>query len=157
MITILPKLIGKDVYDVMIYGVVDTEEEPVEFLPVLSTVFLTVGELTVRLLRDETTARLVVSESDEAVLPFELESGHRICQSSIRKFVLNNPNADNRIQRIVVHNGSEDSVGALEIVLQSGQTLFFDPTFFDGINFGGVEQKAIWQENANTDEVQTIQ
>lgn len=26
--------------------------------------------------------------------------------------------------------------------------LFFDPTFIDGINFGGQEQKAIWLSNS---------
>lgn len=157
MSTILQKLIGQDVYDVQLYGVVDTDEEPVEFLPVLDAIYLLLGDVTLRLRRDDITARLLVEESNEPFIPFELESGHKICRSSIGKFVLNNPNADNRVRRFVLHNQSGESLGALEVVLNSGQVLFFDPSFFDGINFGGIEQKAIWEENAKKAVATTIQ
>ncbi|MEL6894683.1 MAG: hypothetical protein AAFP90_01085 [Planctomycetota bacterium] len=90
------------------------------------------------------------------MIPFELESGQRVCRSSIGKYTFTNPNADNRVQQFVLHGLNDDSVAALEMVLESGQVLFFDPTFFDGINFGGVEQREIWRENSSSQEITTI-
>ncbi len=156
MSTILESLIGQDAYDVVIFGIVDNDEEPAEFLPVLDAVFLLIGDVTVRLLRDDATARLRISQSTDAVIPFELETGQRVCRSSIGKFTFANPNADNRVQQFVLHGANDDSAAALEMVLQSGQILFFDPTFFDGINFGGVEQREIWRENSSSQEATTI-
>ena len=36
---------------------------------------------------------------------------------------------------------------ALELRLQNGQVVFFDPSYHFGIRIGGIEQEATWRKN----------
>lgn len=53
-----------------------------------------------------------------------------------------------RPERFVLYGVEGETFSAIELILKSGQMLFFDPLFIDGINFGGAEQKAIWLTNS---------
>lgn len=149
MFHLLKSCLGKSLDDILVYGVVDTNDEPADFIPLMDYIFIIVDGTRVRLGRDEATIRLSVSITDEAALYCELEDGHLPCRSSIGRYVLADPNsAHNQIERLVLYGIAGETFTALEIQLISGQMLFFDPLFIDGINFGGPEQKAIWLANA---------
>ena len=149
MIDLLKTCLGKSLDDVSIHGIVDTNDKPADFLPLMDYIFITIGGASVRLLRHEVSLRLSVSITDEAPVFCEFEEGHLPCRSRIGSYVLADPNSDqNQIKRFVLYGVASDSFAAFEIQLESGQMLFFDPTFIDGINFGGQEQKAIWLSNS---------
>lgn len=152
MLNLIKSCIGKSLKDVIVYGIVDINEDLADFIPVLDYVFIIVDETCVRLWRDEATVRLSASVTDEAPLSFEPEEGHLPCRSSIGGYVLADSNsAYNQIKQLVLYGAAGETFAALEIQLMSGQMLFFDPSFIDGINFGGQEQKVIWL--ANTEHV----
>lgn len=154
MLDLLKSFLGKSLEDVLVYGVVDTNDEPADFIPFLDYVFIVIDGVSIRLWRDEGTVRLSASITDEAPLSCELEDGHLPCRSSIGRYVLADPkSAHNQIERLALYGIAGETFAALEIQLMSGQMLFFDPWFIDGINFGGQEQKAIWL--ANTEQVDT--
>jgi hypothetical protein len=159
MTEILQKLVGQPLNDLILYGVVDTNDEPADFIPFLDRIFLDVGGSLVEITEDTVTAGLTVCMVANVRYTFEseLEEGHLPCRSSIGKYVLVNPHADNRIVKIVGHGVMDGAYQALEFALQSGQILFFDPLFWDGINFGGIEQKSLWLANAESHESITIE
>ena len=123
----------------------------------LERVYLAIGDSIIEISCDKKTVRLsAIVVAEVATRPSEPESGLLPCVSSIGTYLLTNPYADNRIARIVVYDEENGSFGALEIILECGQILFFDPMFFDGINFGGIEQKEIWLANVASYDSNTI-
>ena len=153
---LLENLLGQSLRDIILSGVVDLNSVPADFIPLLDRVYLEVGQQLVELSRDEQTLQLDISFVDEDHLDCEMEDTQRFCRSSIGRYVLTDPLADNRIAFINMYAGPNDSVEALEFNLVSGQMLFFDPSFVDGVNFGGVEQKATWLDNSAENNVTFI-
>ena len=156
MTKILQSLIGQTVEDVVLCGIVDTDDDPADFTPILDRIYLLIGESTMQIERDEASVRLSVRLVANIETPTELDDGQAGCRSSVGKYVFVNPLADNRISNIIVYDDDNGMYRALEILLESGQLIFFDPSFFDGINFGGADQKAIWLDNTATYDAITI-
>lgn len=144
---LLHKTLGRSLGDIILSGVVDLDCIPADFVPLLDRVYLKIGDQLVELSRDELTLELNVALVDEVRVDCVMEDTHRLCRSSIGKYVLADPLADNRIAFITIYAGQNDAIKAIEFRLVSGQMLFFDPSFMDGINFGGIEQKAVWLNN----------
>lgn len=145
---LLQEIVGQSLGDIILSGVVDLDCIPADFIPLMDRVYLEIGEQLVELSRDERTLQLDIAVVDEVRLDCKMEDTQRFCRSSIGKYVLTDPLADNRIAFISIYAGQNDSVKAIEFNLVSGQMLFFDPSFVDGVNFGGVEQKATWLDNS---------
>lgn len=144
----LQTLLGQSLRDIVLAGVVDLDCAPADFIPFLESVYVEVGEQLVELSRDERTLHLKVAVVDAMRLDWELEDTQRFCRSSIGKYVLTDPLADNRIAQISLYAGKDEAVMAIELALVSRQIVFFDPTFVDGFNFGGIEQKTTWLNNS---------
>lgn len=145
---LLQNLLGRSLRDIILGGVVDLDCIPADFIPFLERVYLEVEEQLLEMSRDERTLHMTIAFVDGIHVDCELEETMRLCRSSIGKYVLTDPLADNRIEFINIYAGQNDSVMAVEFNLKSGQMLFFDPSFIDGINFGGIEQKATWLNNS---------
>ena len=148
MLDLLKSYVGKSLDDFLVHGIVDTNSIPADFIPLLDYVVIIIDGASVRLWRDEATIRLSVSVTDQAPRLCELEDGHLPCHSSIGCYVLADPNSNqNQIKQFVLYGVAGETFAALEVQLMSGQMLFFDPSFIDGINFGGQGQKEIWLAN----------
>jgi len=157
MTELLQALVDQTLDDVILYGVVDTNDLPADFIPILDRIYLVVGGSLVEIVRDESSVRLTAGTVTNFRVVRELENGMSACRSSIGKYVFADPYADNRIAKIIVYPDKDGAYRAIEIALRSGQTIFFDPSFIDGIKFGGVEQKAVWLANWESHETITIE
>ena len=144
MIDILKSLVGLKLEDIVLAGYFDPDE-PAEFAPMLSRVYLIIGERMLQLALDETTTIALLIRFVETIeVTIEMEEELTWCRSSMGDLLLKAPQAENVISKIIVYfdnEGDREKFRALEFVLSSGQLLFFDPLFIDGINFGGQEQK----------------
>lgn len=155
MIEVVKRLLHQSMDDIILCGIVDLKEKPADFVPLMDRVYLIADGSLFELQRDD--IRLTVRNAASVHMRNDLEDGHLPCSSSIGKYVFTDPWADNYIVRVVIYGSEGDSCEAIEIVLRSGQTLFFDPSFIDGINFGGIDQKAVWLANSRTHDAVTFE
>jgi len=133
----LETLLGIEIKDVVLQGVLDTDEHVPEFIPCLDRVYLILDHVTVEISRDRETVRLSVRDVPELPIVVPPEEGWIACRSSVGNYVLVDPLADTRISEIIAYGCEGHAYQALEFRFISGQLLFFDPSFFDGINLGG--------------------
>jgi len=149
MKNLLESLCGQLIKDIVLRGVVDTDDEPVVFLPKYDRVYLVLENFTIEMADDDSEGKVRIRASivNEVCAVVNLDEGQLPCQCSIGSIAFANPLAENRIKRVVAYNPDGNAYRAIEIVLTSDQILFFDPMFFNGINLGGVEQKAVWLAN----------
>lgn len=144
MIDILQSLVGLKLEDIVLAGYFDPDD-PAEFAPMLSRVYLIIGERMVQLtLDDTTTTSLLIRFVETIEVTIQMEEDLTWCRSSMGDFLLTNPRFENVISKIIVYfdnDGDNEKYRAIEFVLNSGQLIFFDPQFLDGINFGGQDQK----------------
>lgn len=148
MVDVLKIILGNALEDIVLTGFVDTQESPIEFVPLLNQVNLVIGTAFVKIQREDDCS-LTISIVQELSVPRVDDEGFSPCRSSIGKYVLTDPHSDNRIATILEYlEPRTERMLAIEFVTESGQSLFFDPLYHDGINFGGAEQKATWQRNS---------
>ena len=126
MTELLTRLLGQSLQDVILGGVVDLDCDPADFVPLLGCVYLDIAGHLIQLSRDERTIQLNVSCVDAVHLDCELEDTQRICRSSVGRYILTDPLADNRIARINLYTNKNDGVIAIEFILASCQVLFFE-------------------------------
>lgn len=148
MKTNLQMLVGKVLEDIILRGVVDLDDDPAEFVPLMDRIYLLIGDSLLSLWAQESDNNLAFEFVEAIQSSSDLEETQVGCRSSVGKYTLLNPLADNRISEITLYQSTPEHYSAIELTLFSGQVLFFDPSFFDGINFGGPDQKALWQANA---------
>lgn len=157
MTALFKQLTGQTLQDIVLCGVVDLDCDPADFIPLLDRVYLEIGDRLVEIRRDDRTLRINVGYVESVHLECELENTQRLCRSSIGRYALTDPLADNRLVKIIAYLDESESIQAFEIGLQSGQMIFFDPAFVDGINFGGSEQKATWLANSHVYRVISVE
>lgn len=153
---LLRTLLGQPLSDVVLCGIVDLGEDPADFVPLLERVYLEVGGQLVELSREKYSVHLNVAIVSAIYVDCELEETYRVCRSSVGAYVLTNRFADNRITSIDLYVDRDDRLLTMELRLICGQTLFFDPSFIDGINFGEADQRHCWLENAVAYELITL-
>lgn len=144
-------LLGSEVIDIILTGVVDLDETPHEFVAILDTIYIktSVGIASIEVDED---ALLNVCFPSRIATSSDRSVGVG-CYSSIGKYMLTHPDAINSISHMGAYNrrnnGDHITCSAFEIKLNTGQLFFFDPLFFSGTSFGGKEQRELWMDNTD--------
>lgn len=91
MIDILKSLVGLKLEDIVLAGYFDPDD-PAEFAPMLSRVYLIIGERMLQLALDETTTiALLVRFVETIEVTIEMEEELTWCRSSMGNFLLKAP------------------------------------------------------------------
>lgn len=145
---------NKEIDDIYLVGFVDIEEGMAQFCHDLRYVYIEIGERYIELESIEQFSKIRIGIVDSLQYHFEIDEDMMKAHSSISELVLNDTmSIGNKIQNVLFYNLNDNICDALEICLENGQILFFDPTFYFGINIGGIEQRKIWEENREYDNV----
>lgn len=74
------------------------------------------------------------------------------CTMSIRDMVLTDADGTNQIASITLlgpdFRPESVACATVQLELDNGQVIFFDPSYYFGIRTGGLEQRSIWLDNA---------
>lgn len=145
---------NKEIDDIYLVGFVDMEGGMAQFCHDLRYVYIEIGEQYIELESIEQFSKMRIRIVDSLQYHFEIDEDMMKARSSISELVLNDTmSIGNKIQNVLFYNLNDSICDALEICLENGQILFFDPTFYFGINIGGIEQRKTWEENRAIDNV----
>lgn len=140
---------GKYIEDIVICGFVDIENGVAEFCNQLYCVFIEVDGRYIKLEADGQNPRLKVSITDKLDYSDELdEDVFRAYYHANELILCTNSECGNYIKRISFYNYNELTCecDAIEFEVSNGQVIFFDPSYYYGINIGGECQKKIWMD-----------
>ncbi len=144
----------KAIDDIFLVGFVDISEGVAQFCHDLRYVYIKFGEKYIELESIEQFSKMRIRIVDSLQYDFEIDEDWMKAYSSVSELILNDTmSIGNKIKNIFFYNLTENICDALEICLENGQVLFFDPTFYFGINIGGIKQRKMWEENRVIDNV----
>lgn len=139
--------------DIQQVGVVDIENGIGEITTFHTYLYIRFADTLLKLESTNQYSKLLISIVPEIDFQFSFEIDEDMIpvKHSIAEIVLTDTMADNRITKIDVYGGEETNNGlicdALSFCLVHGQELFFDPTYFFGINIGDERQRNAWMQN----------
>ncbi len=146
-------LINHTLDDIYLTGFVDIDEDgTAEFHSMMRFLYFEFGDQLIEFETIDQYSRLRITMVDSVRHEFETDESVILAKSSIDEVVLiDTMSAGNKIANLCFYN-FEVSEGellcdALHMKLVNGQDLFLDPSFYFGINIGGLEQKHFWEEN----------
>lgn len=142
---------SKDIEDIYLVGFVDIQEEMVQFYHNLRFIYFEINSKYIKLESINQFSKMKIRVVESIESDFEIDEDMTMAKSSISEIILNDTMAyGNNINKIVFYNlqdSSELICDAIEIELANKQNIFFDPSYYFGINVGGREQKQLWKNN----------
>jgi len=119
-------------------------------------IYLEVGEHYIELESIHQYSRLSIKVVNSIKYKFEIDEDMIPSKTSISQIVLTDSlSSKNNVKSLIFYNIDSASnqifCDSLQINLNNGQEIFFDPSFYFGINIGGSEQKKFWFENLSND------
>lgn len=143
-----------DIEDIYLTGFVDVEDGIAEFYPDLRFMYFKINSNFIEFESVNQFSKLRIKMVRSVNHNFEIDEDMMRGKSSISEIVLTQDGAiDNCIDSIKFYNLEEKEeeliCDAIELILRNKQVLFLDPSFYFGINIGGVEQKKVWSDNLN--------
>lgn len=142
----------ENISDILLSGVVDIENGIAEFTPMLTYIFFEFDTKIIKFESIEQYSKLKIEYVDSVTYDFEIEEDMYPAKSSIIEIVMTDTMADNSTNSIEIYGDCSENnkvliCDAICLKLNCGQELFLDPTYFFGINIGGMEQKKAWLNN----------
>ncbi|MCR5609413.1 MAG: hypothetical protein K6G26_10150 [Lachnospiraceae bacterium] len=146
---ILNQLYKNKIEKIYVTGFIDIENGIAEFYPDYTTYYILIKGRYLKLESIEQYSKLKFELVDNISFDFsyEIEDEMYKAVSSVEELILTNSLlAGNNIVKIIFYNLDESKVTclAMEIILENGQMIFFDPTYVCGICAGGEKQKSVW-------------
>ena len=149
------KIKQEKILDVYVCGLVDIENGIAEFIPMTDDIYFKFDTTIIRFESVEQYSKLKIQYVNQFTYKFEDEDMYP-ANSSIGKIVLTNIMADMMVKSIEIYGAEQTDneliCHAASFLLNTGQEIFIDPGFCDGIGVGGQHQKDTWLRNyPNTD------
>ncbi|WP_086347926.1 hypothetical protein [Candidatus Enterococcus clewellii] len=143
---------GNRLKEVYLTGFIDEVDGQLEFCPDLRFLYFEFASGFLECLSIEQYSRLQLKIVDSVKHDFEIDEDMFAGISRAGDLILDVPDSQtNEIIKIVVYdlNVSEVQITcvALSLWLRSGQHIFLDPSFLQGIGSGSDSQKDYWEEN----------
>lgn len=137
--------------DIYLIGFVDIENGIAQFYHDLRFVYFEINSQYIEFECINNFSKLKIKIVDSIKQNYEIDDDMIRAKSSINEIILSDTMANgNDIDNIIFYNIEEkDDIicDALQIELVNGQVIFLDPTYYFGINIGGIEQKQAWYDN----------
>lgn len=148
--TFFDKIKQEKIIDILVCGLVDIENGIAEFIPMTDDIYFEFETKIIKFESVEQYSKLKIKYVNTLTYRFEDEDMY-LANSSISKVVLTNILADILINSVEIYGGEQIDnelicYGA-SFHLSTGQELFIDPGFSDGIGIGGEHQKNVWFNN----------
>lgn len=142
----------KELIDIILVGFVDINDGETQFYPDLRFMYFEFPSGLIEFESVEQYSKLKLRIQKSIRYNFEIDEDMVKGKSSIGDIVLEDSmDSRNIIKDLVFYNleykCSELICDALEIILINEQTIFLDPSYFFGINIGGIRQKERWEIN----------
>ncbi len=142
---------GKKIEDIYLTGFVDIENGIAQFFYDLRYMYFEINSKYIEFESINQFSKLRIKVVDSVQYSYEMDEDMMRAKTSISEIILNDTMANgNDINNIIFYNmvkGDELICDAVEIELVNGQVIFLDPSYYFGINIGGIEQKQIWEIN----------
>lgn len=141
-----------ELVDIILVGSMELNNEGTQFYPDLRFMYFVFTSGLIEFESVEQYSKLKLSISESIRYEFEIDEDMVKAKTSISDIVLEDTmDSGNIIKDLVFYNleckGSEIICDALEIILINEQTIFLDPSYYFGINIGGIRQKERWKVN----------
>ena len=141
-----------ELVDIILVGFTELNNDETQFYPDLRFMYFMFTSGLIKFESVDQYSKLKLSISDSIQYNFEVDEDMLKGKSSIGDIILEDTmDSGNIIKDLVFYNleckGSEIICDALEIILINKQTIFLDPSYFFGINIGGIRQKERWKIN----------
>ncbi|MGZ7442374.1 hypothetical protein [Paenibacillus sp. TH7-28] len=144
---------GNSIQDIYLLGFVDIEDGRADFCPDMRYYYFEVGEKYIEFESIDQYSKLSVKIVDSIRYQFEIDEDMFPCKTSVSQIILTDSMSVKNTVKSIVINGldlkdkEQIICDSLQLNLNNGQELFFDPSFYFGINIGGAEQRKFWIEN----------
>lgn len=145
------------IQDIYLLGFVDIEDGVADFCPDMRCYYFAVGEKYLEFESINQYSKLSVRIVSSIRYQFEIDEDMLPCKTSVSQVILTDSmSAKNTVKSFIINglelNDTQQLVcNSLQLNLDNGQELFIDPSFYYGINIGGVEQRKFWIENLTDD------
>ena len=141
-----------ELVDIILVGFTELNNDETLFYPDLRFMYFMFTSGLIKFESVDQYSKLKLSISDSIQYNFEVDEDMLKGKSSIGDIILEDTmDSGNIIKDLVFYNleckGGEIICDALEIILINKQTIFLDPSYFFGINIGGIRQKERWKIN----------
>jgi hypothetical protein len=146
------KLKNKNITDIVRVGFIDIEDNIAEMTIMNEYMFIEFDDIFLKLTSVEQYSRLKIELSDNLSFDFEIDEDMIKSKVSVDTIMLDDTMADNRIDFLELYTSStiDDNqliCDAISIHLVCNQEIFIDPSFYFGLNVGGINQKKKWFDN----------
>ncbi len=141
----------EELEDIISTGFYDTLEEGIEYIADMNILYLEFKYFLIRLESIENFSRLSIKREEKIRQEFIDDEDMKFAFARLHNIVFRMGEMDTvRIEKICLYNlntnDSEIICDAMKICLSSGQVLFFDPTYYFGINIGDETLIPIWED-----------
>jgi hypothetical protein len=138
--------------DVYLAGYIDIEDGIADFSSDLRFLYFEFGEKLIEFESINQYSKLSLKIVDSVQYHFEIDEDMLPGRSSVRHIILTDSmSATNFVKSAICYNmevvDKQLICDGLQVSLINGQEIFLDPSFYFGINIGGLEQKKFWFEN----------
>jgi hypothetical protein len=152
---------GMELNDVILVGFVDIVNGEAEFYPDLRFMYFKFTSGFIEFESIEQYSKLKLRITNAIQYNFEVDEDMIRGKSSISEIVLEDTmDSNNIIKDLVFYNleckCNEIICDAMEIILLNGQTIFLDPSYYFGVNIGGMRQKERWESNLDKKYSKTV-
>ncbi|MCR5835891.1 MAG: hypothetical protein K6G88_05245 [Lachnospiraceae bacterium] len=140
---------NKCIDDIIMVGFIDIDEIA-QFYSDKRFLYFQIGEIYIEFASIEQFSRLRIRTCDEIPFDYEIDEDMIRGKTSIAELILNDSmSIGNSITSASIYDLDRKNYtcAALELILENGQILFLDPSFYFGINIGDNRQKDIWKDN----------
>lgn len=139
-------------------GFVDIEDGVAQFYPDLRFIYFEVNSSFIEFESIEQYSKLKIKIVNSVNHNFEIDEDMMKGKASVSEIILTQDSAiGNYIDIIKFYNleKKEDEIicDAVELILKNKQVIFLDPSFYFGINIGGIEKKEVWKDNLNENSI----
>lgn len=142
---------------IYVKGFIDIENNIGEFYSDMNYLYFEVGKnLLIEFKVIKQYSKLKVSLVNEITYEYEIDEGMIYAKTSLGKIILADTLMINDIDIIKFYNIESADIefiicDAVEFQLGTGQIIFIDPLFYDGIGIGEISQKEVWVNNNTKD------
>ncbi len=141
----LSKLVGKKLTDIYSIGYIDLENGEGVYHPDFRWIYFEFEDTLIEFESFKQFSKLRAEEVKDIRYQLEMDEDMIKAKSSIAEVVLiSSFLAGNTVKQIEFKNGTEKECQAAQIILETGQIIFLDPSFPYGIGIGGKEQQEYW-------------
>jgi hypothetical protein len=141
------------IHDIYILGFVDIEDGFADFYSDKRCYYFEVGKQYIKFKSVNQYSKLSVNIVNSIRYEFEIDEDMLPCKTSVSQIILiDSMSAKNKVKSIIINgidlkDKNQIICDSLQLNLENGQEVFFDPTFYYGINIGGAQQRKFWIEN----------